>query len=300
MKIVTVLMSTYNGAEYLSEQIDSLLKQEGVEVSILVRDDGSTDNTIKLLDEYQKEGILTWYSGENLRSAKSFLDLIKHAPSSDYYAFCDQDDVWNKNKLRRAVNKLDKLKEDIPKLYCANYQLVDAVLNELPDNGHMSTTTLEEALIASNCTGCTTVFNRKLLEYLKVDVPQYIVMHDDWAHKVCLALGGKVIYDNEKVLMYRQHGNNVDGGVHNKREKVVQILKRIRSKECIRSKQLEEILRIYKIYIPKENYYKIKMVASYRNKNIIERLKLAFSKIITTSYKRMNRGFRMAIIFKYY
>ena len=79
MKNVLVMLSTYNGEKYLREQIESVLKQENVKISILVRDDGSTDNTCNILEEYQKKGLLRWYTGKNLKPAKSFIDLIFHA-----------------------------------------------------------------------------------------------------------------------------------------------------------------------------------------------------------------------------
>ena len=79
MKKVRVLMSTYNGQKYLTEQINSILSQKGVDVEILVRDDGSTDGTIHILNEYRSQGKIDWYSGKNLRSAKSFMNLLKNS-----------------------------------------------------------------------------------------------------------------------------------------------------------------------------------------------------------------------------
>lgn len=301
MATVTVLISTYNGEKYLEEQIDSIVKQEGVNVKIFVRDDGSTDGTQKLLNQFQKKGILYWYTGHNLRSAKSFLNLVSCAPMSDYYAFCDQDDVWNPDKLYRAISKLECLKDDSePKLYCSNYQLVDATLENLPDNGHISTVTFNAALVSSCCTGCTVVFDRKLLEILKIDSPKVVVMHDDWVHKVCLAVGGTVIYDDYKSLKYRQHGSNVDGGVHNVSSKFRNIYNRIRSKDRVRSQQIREILRIYKSMMPRNHVILADKIATYADKNIFDRIQLAYDHEIRTPYKRLNRGYRAAIILRYY
>ena len=77
MYTFSVLMSTYNGERYLRQQIDSILQQEGVKVQLLVRDDGSTDNTLDILNGYAQKGLLKWYQGENLKSARSFLTLLK-------------------------------------------------------------------------------------------------------------------------------------------------------------------------------------------------------------------------------
>lgn len=294
-------MSTYNGEKYLREQIESILQQENVDVEILVRDDGSTDSTCEILNEYEQIGKLKWYSGKNLKSAYSFFDLVINAPYSRYYAFSDQDDVWNRKKLRRALNMLNRIKEkNIPQLYCSNYQLVNQDMEDLKDNGHVSTTKFNEAIVSSCCTGCTMVFNDILLGLVKKELPQIVVMHDDWIHKVCLALNGKVIYDKTKTIKYRQHSDNVDGGVHTIRDKILQSVKRMKTKECVRSKQLGELLRIYGELMSLENKDMLNEIVSYKNYGIIKRLKLAFFSKIKTPYRRLNKGFYIAIILKYF
>lgn len=301
MSTVTVLISTYNGEKYLGEQIESIIKQKGVNVEIFVRDDGSTDRTQELLKQFENKGILQWYTGKNLKSARSFLDLLLHAPKSDYYAFCDQDDVWNSDKLYRATRKLECVGSEFsPKLYCSNYQLVDSQLKDLPDNGHVSTVSFNAAIVSSCCTGCTVVFNRKLREVLKIDQPQALVMHDDWVHKVCLAVGGIVVYDEYRSLKYRQHEANVDGGVHDIKSRLQNVAVRIRKKDRIRSKQIKEILRIYRNMMPDNNVILADKIATYAGKSILDRVRLAYDREIRTPYKRMNRGYRIAIILKYY
>ena len=122
MKNVLVLLSTYNGSRYLQEQIDSVLNQDGVKVVLLIRDDGSTDNTLEILDRnsLNHDNIFV-ITGSNCRSAASFMELVYEAnrtyPDFDYYAFCDQDDVWCKDKLISAVNKLSESPDDTPSLY---------------------------------------------------------------------------------------------------------------------------------------------------------------------------------------
>ena len=105
---IIILMSTYNGEKYLKAQIESLLSQT-IKVEILVRDDGSTDSTQQILDDYAQRGMLKWYSGKNLGSGKSFFDLACKAPDADFYAFADQDDIWENKKVELAVQQLMKL-----------------------------------------------------------------------------------------------------------------------------------------------------------------------------------------------
>ena len=103
---ITVIISTFNGEEYIKEQIDSLLRQEGVSVRINVRDDGSDDNTISIINSFNDSRIRVFSSHENLGPARSFLSLLKDCEESSYYAYCDQDDYWKPKKLITAINML--------------------------------------------------------------------------------------------------------------------------------------------------------------------------------------------------
>ena len=103
-------MSTFNGEKYLQEQLNSLFNQENIKLDILVRDDNSTDKTKEILDRNH----IKWYTGKNLKPAKSFFDLIKKSGDFEYYAFCDQDDVWDNKKLYIAIKKLEKCNNNKP------------------------------------------------------------------------------------------------------------------------------------------------------------------------------------------
>ena len=119
MKRVNVLLSSYNGEAFIEEQLQSVAAQEGVTTNIIVRDDGSTDGTRDILDRWQESGKLTWYGGDNIGWSDSFMHLLVHAPEADYYAFCDQDDIWMPDKLKVAVEHLER-HPDTPTLYCSN------------------------------------------------------------------------------------------------------------------------------------------------------------------------------------
>ena len=116
-KKVKVLLSTYNGAEFLQEQMNSILQQTHGDVDIVVRDDGSTDRTISILEAYEKAGQITLHKGQNLGFALSFFELLKVAGEADYYAFADQDDIWLDYKMAYAVKKLEKEDPQMPTLY---------------------------------------------------------------------------------------------------------------------------------------------------------------------------------------
>lgn len=207
-----ILLSTYNGEKYIREQIESLINQINVEVRILVRDDGSTDNTLNILEEYKNIGVLTYYTGDNLKPAKSFMDLIYNAPKADYYAFCDQDDYWLPEKLFKAIDKI-RGENNKPSLYFSKAQLVDEKLNIIIHKNYpIGVYTFGQALIKNNATGCTMVFNRSLLKSVRMYNPDFLTMHDYWVYLVCLALKGNVFYDPNSYILYRQHSSNVVGG----------------------------------------------------------------------------------------
>lgn len=211
-KTVIVLLSTYNGGEYLRDQINSLVAQKNVDLRIIVRDDGSTDETISILEEYRERGALDFYTGENLKPARSFMYLLSHAPKADYYAFCDQDDVWDQYKLAYAIESLEGT--DGPALYYHAMNIVDQDLNSIGyyfRKTQYSQSVLNSCLYGDEIAGCTMVWNIALANRIKEYSPTYLTMHDGWIHRVCLAVGGTVIGDPTAYILYRQHGYNAVG-----------------------------------------------------------------------------------------
>ena len=199
MEKVCVLISTYNGEKYLKEQIESILNQENIEVDILIRDDGSTDNTLNILEDYtQKYKNIRYYTGENLRSAKSFMNLLFTVKEYEYYAFSDQDDVWKKNKLCTAVSKL---KEGYD-LYGGKKSIVDSELNILNIEDEIPVSLeLGSVILRCRVAGCTMVFTKNLREKLLKYNPIVLSMHDSWVLKVAVSVG-KVFFDNNKYILY--------------------------------------------------------------------------------------------------
>ena len=129
MKKVQVIMSSYNGEKFIKKQIDSILNQQNVEVSLLIRDDGSKDGTIEILRDYENRGLIKVIYGKNIGPTASFLKLIDECDNADYYSFSDQDDVWLEDKLSTAVKILEENSVNKrPLLYCSALQRVDADL----------------------------------------------------------------------------------------------------------------------------------------------------------------------------
>lgn len=216
MARVLILMSTYNGEKYIETQIESLLKQKSVQLDILVRDDGSKDNTTAILDKYQQAGVLKWYTGENLRPAKSFLHLLYNCPGDyDYYAFCDQDDYWLPEKMISAVNKMSDT-SDIPAMYYCDLQIVDSSLEPIRKTSNFQKgICIPQMLLAYCIPGCSMVMNRKLHDIIikHLPDPDTVTMHDCWVYYICTYIGGRIIGDNNCLIQYRQHGKNAVGAV---------------------------------------------------------------------------------------
>ena len=294
---VVVLMSTYNGEKYLRTQIESVLAQKDVDVHLLIRDDGSTDKTREILDEYRKMNKLDWYFGDNLKPARSFMDLVKKSPSAQFYAFCDQDDYWLPNKLITAVNYLKKAEETQPALYYGKTTLVNENLEKIDQDGeYREFTTFGQAVVSSSATGCTMCFNKCLRDLINMYTPDYQVMHDGWLHKVCLAFNGNVFYDKDSYILYRQHGNNVIGGTSTPYKKLQRRIQTIRNNPCPRSRCIQEIINGYGCMIPKENLCVCQIVASYKS-GLREKVKLLSDKRVYSPNKRIDRAYRLAVIF---
>ena len=210
---IAVLMSSYNGENYIREQIESVLAQKGdFSLDIWVRDDGSTDGTVDILEDYARQGKLQWYSGENLGAARSFLNLVQHCTEYDCYAFADQDDYWYPDKLARGIRGIAG--ETAMALYVSNAHLVDRALASLGRNVNRNVLHCDFYTLAcaGSTMGCTFVFNEALAKVLRqYPNPKSLIMHDSYIALVCAFLDGKVVYDHAPSLDYRQHGNNVVG-----------------------------------------------------------------------------------------
>ena len=296
----TVLLSTYNGERYLREQLDSVLEQQNVQINILVRDDGSSDNTINILKQYDaKFTNFRYYKNENLGPARSFLDLICNAPDTDYYAFCDQDDVWDSDKIYCAIEKLRDLDSKKPNLYYSNLRIVDQDLKfyRVSHEYVLFNQNKYSALTENLCTGCTAVFNRCALQMLKENMPEYCTMHDTWIYMLCKLLGNTV-YDEKPHISYRQHEHNVVGTYlkQNKialyKERFFRLFKKDLQPRYVNAVNFE---KCFGKYMSTEDRKKILELIQYKD-NLKNRIKLFFDWDISASTFYGNVRFRLHIL----
>lgn len=219
MQSILVLLSTYNGDKFLREQLNSLYSQNDVKIHILVRDDGSKDNTVMILNEYKSHyGNMTILAQTNIGCARSFYYLINYAVTEmekyDYYAFCDQDDVWLPEKLHKAIEKLNDY-EGNNKLYfcCSNY--VDSELKLIRKTNPPKYFDYKTSVFRNPALGCTMVFDRKLLELSNYKYKErilsesHLLLHDAWFFMCANFLNSYIYSDEYAFINYRQHGGNV-------------------------------------------------------------------------------------------
>lgn len=207
-----VLLSTYNGAGYLEPLLESVLRQDHPCFSILARDDGSSDTTVAILRRYTRTGKLRVLEGTHVGATASFVELLRSADgAAEHVAFCDQDDVWLSDKLRRATQWLERESPDAPVLYCGRSRIVDADLRPLGLSvAPRRAPCFENALVENIATGCTVVVNRAARELLMGRLPEGAIAHDWWSYLVIAAFG-RVLYDRDAKVLYRQHRANAVG-----------------------------------------------------------------------------------------
>lgn len=280
---LAVLMATYNGQTYLQAQIDSILDQKtDIPFDLIVRDDGSTDDTVQILETYQEKGLLTYYTGKNLGAARSFIDLLCSNPGYAYYAFADQDDVWEPGKLNKGLQAVSPVSG--PALYCTNAALVDSQLQSLGRNTHREKPTynLVSVLCLASCAqGCTSVFNKALAQVIQGrSIPDVFIMHDSLVTCLCALIDGTIIYDHDASMQYRMHGSNVFGMVTAK-QSLIRVLKSRWQEITTKPKismyaQANSILNTYKDLISEKNQILCKTVID-AEKRLGARLRLVYN-----------------------
>lgn len=230
---VSILLSSFNGEKYLKQQIDSLLNQTYKDFNLYIRDDGSIDSSINIINSYDDSRInLITDSFGNIGPTGSFIELIRNV-SSDIYLFCDQDDIWLSNKLEKTVNSMIKIGINNLILFHSDLELVDSNMTHY----NLTFNCLEKIripedyefkqLLLQNCVvGCTIGITNSLVEKSKVREINYnhIAMHDWWFALVAKKFG-IVEFSETPTILYRQHANNTSGSSsRNYKSKILKLL----------------------------------------------------------------------------
>ncbi len=210
-------MCTYNGERFIEDQLDSIEKQTHQNWQIIASDDSSEDQTLFILKKYQikwGEKRLIIKNGPKKGFCQNFLSLCCDPNiRADYYCFCDQDDVWMRDKLKIGINLLSGSQENIAKFYCGRTEYVDENLNRIGFSPLFTRKpSFQNALVQSIAGGNTIIFNQSTKFLLERVGARDVVSHDWWLYQIVTGCGGQIIYDENPQILYRQHDKALIGG----------------------------------------------------------------------------------------
>lgn len=216
---IAILLSTFNGEKYVEQQVESIITQTYKNIEIFIRDDNSSDKTLKILNDlsgkYQIVHILDSMKNENVGVTKSFFKLLMSI-DADYYMFCDQDDVWMNDKVEKTLERMIEVDtKSVPTLVHTNLLLVDSELNVIRKDiwGKNPSTDVKDLMFTNNAAGCTMMINNQMKEVIRndFDLISSMFMHDWWIVLIAAGFGINEFMSDETML-YRQHNGNVVGG----------------------------------------------------------------------------------------
>ncbi|MCD8381143.1 MAG: glycosyltransferase [Lachnospiraceae bacterium] len=306
MDKVLVVMSTYNGERYVEEQIESIMRQKDVDVTLLIRDDGSGDNTCQVIERcmatYPNIHLI---KGENIGYRRSFLNTLtaEHECSYDYYAFSDQDDVWEPKKLARAVYALKRGNKPLM-LYASALRVVDENLNFRYDNTFPGLRIhYGSALTRQRLAGCTMVFSPEVLtlcrQYHADPEQKNLLSHDGLVYYICLLCGGEVIFDKKSYINYRRHEDAFSRQGKSFWLKAESVLNIFTSSKNERYKQTKALADVYYDRMPADVKKTVDKVLNYRN-SVHDTLALLADPQFNSGLKSVDIVNKLAILMRCY
>lgn len=247
---IFVILATYNGDLYLEEQLNSILAQElpsDVSLHVLISDDGSTDQTMNLLEGFEARNhnveVLKEKDWIRKGTSQNFYFLLSQANlrGADFVALADQDDKWLSGKIMRALEMLKESSE--PALYLGSATIVDKDLTPISHTPKWGTrTSLPSLLLSNQRPGMTFVFNREVCQFLLEYQESLIAMHDWWFQLIFALSQGKLLEDDKSLVLYRQHDSNVIGIATNYRSKIFKAFTRGTEHFELRSAQARKLI----------------------------------------------------------
>ena len=278
IKSVAILLATYNGEKFLLEQLDSIECQTHTNWHVYASDDGSSDKTLHILEKYRtKWGVnkLSIINSPQLGHAENFMSLIRNLNiKADYYAFCDQDDLWLCEKLERSIRILEKIGEKKPALYGSRTKLINekgCVIGFSPLFRYEPH--LKNALVQSLFGGNTILFNNHARECLLRIAPEHKIIAHDWLlYLLVSACDGFIYYDFLPSILYRQHEANIIGSNNSISDRLarIKLLIKGRFKEYTENNLIS--LSYMRTILPVKNKIVIEEFKSMRSKSLFVRI----------------------------
>lgn len=291
MEKINILMATYNGRRYLRQQLDSILNQTYSNFRLLVSDDGSTDSTLKILEEYEtKDRRVEIYRQEKNIGIVANFEFLINKVRSEYFMFADQDDIWREDKIEKTLNKMEETNSD---LVYSDLEVVNSRLKPLAPsywelkgfNSKIKKYNNFESLYLNNfITGCTMMVKSKWInEFLPLPKDSKYVLHDYWISLV-VSQSGKISYIDEKLVQYRQHTNNKVGSKTKSEE--------LETLDEIRDLFINVKIEHFKIFVDNEKVFKSDKIKSLNQEALVYFEKLKNIKNINLS--------KLGLFFKLY
>ncbi|MBR3614690.1 MAG: glycosyltransferase family 2 protein [Clostridia bacterium] len=264
MEKVDILLATYNGVEYIREQIDSILNQTHAEFRLLISDDGSIDGTREVLNEYKQKDnrIEVFMQEKNLGVVKNFEFLLEKVKAK-YYMFSDQDDIWKETKIEKSLKKIEEgfdlvysdlevVDENLNVTY-KSYWKLKGIYNKIKKYNNFN------ALYLNNfVTGCTLISRKELIKsFMPLPNTSKFVLHDYWISLI-ISQNGKIAYVEEPLIKYRQHKNNKVGSKKKSDE--------LKSIDEIRGLFIQVKKEHFKVFIENEDKFKSEEVKKLNRK----------------------------------
>lgn len=303
---VYVMMSTYNGEKYIREQLDSILDQNYVDVCLAIRDDGSKDNTLEILNDYEnKYKNITVEDGKNIGYAASFWTLLLSSPNDyDYYAFADQDDIWEKNKLAAGIQALQSNENGRLKLYASALNVTDEDMNfQYKNEFKKLRPKFGSAVTRPRLSGCTMIFNASLLSICKkMDIRETsgsCISHDALVYISFLACGGNLTFSRKSYINLRRHPETVTGHGKSILKRVSSVLDIFTSRKNEAQKQVAFIYESINDCLTDENRRLCMDIINYKS-SLSSTLRLCFDRRIKCGLFSVDFADLFAILFHCY
>lgn len=215
---VAVILGYYQGEKFISQQLRSIFKQSYNRLSLYISDDLSKDAfDFRAFDltQAELEAIFIRHTGANLGATRNFLSSLAHICGQyEFYAFCDQDDVWHQNKIEKAIKQLSSAPADMPALYCSSTNITDSDGRPTGKTSPIfrQPASFANALVQNIGGGNTMIFNQAACDLIVNSTLECeVIAHDWWCYQIISGAGGHIYYDPEPSLDYRQHGKNLVG-----------------------------------------------------------------------------------------
>lgn len=277
-KSVAILLGTFNGADFLTLQLNSFISQTYANSSVYVSDDGSSDQTVQILNDFLERTEISgaFFYGPAQGFCANFMSLVANETiKADYYAFSDQDDVWRADKLERAVKWFSGIPEDTPALYCSRTTLTDSegkIIGTSPD--YKLAPSFANSLLQNIASGNTMIFNNKAREILLMTRGVTMVAHDWTLYQIVSGCGGKVFFDRFPSVLYRQHHSNVIGNSMGLVKRVQNFLHAHSGRRAAWNNINFEVLDRVNHYLTPDSLATLQDFKAIRNSSMLTRLRL--------------------------